>query len=77
MASALAECFLKKMRKANMVLYEDGGSDFTTTKDLDDLPKEEWPEGADALREAEPKALKTYALSHLSIEASPSQHDQT
>jgi hypothetical protein len=66
LASALAECFLKKMRKANMVLYEDGGSDFTTTKDLDDLPKEEWPEGADALREAEPKALKTYALSHLS-----------
>jgi ribosome-binding ATPase YchF (GTP1/OBG family) len=59
LASALAECFLKKMRKANMILYEDGGSDYTNTMDLADLPKEEWPAGADALREPDPKAVKT------------------
>jgi hypothetical protein len=64
LASALAECFLKKMRKANIILYEENGSDFTTTKDLAELPKEDWPEGAEALRETEPKALKTYALFH-------------
>jgi len=29
-------------------------------KDLAELPKEEWPTGAENLREPDPKALKTF-----------------
>lgn len=33
LASALAECFLKKMRKSNYIRYEDGADNFTLAKD--------------------------------------------
>jgi len=55
LASALGECFLKKMRKSGFIRYEDGASDFTTLKDeVDDPP----PQGTPPLKTLDPKLEK-------------------
>jgi len=60
-SSALGECFLKKLRRAKLVLYEDGASDFVTAKDVAEAgPDSEInSEEAKALKMPDPKALKT------------------
>lgn len=57
LASALAECFLKKMRKSNYIRYEDGADNFDLAKDEVDQPP---PEGATPLKQADPKLERRY-----------------
>uniref|UniRef100_A0A0G4I0Y3 OBG-type G domain-containing protein n=1 Tax=Chromera velia CCMP2878 TaxID=1169474 RepID=A0A0G4I0Y3_9ALVE len=51
LCSALAECFLRKMRKQKFILYEDGGADFWKKKEAEEEKMEE----ASSLQEPDEK----------------------